>query len=631
MSRNHALLVGVADQNPQEPFAPGPSLDLMTTLLEDLGRVGPAWTVTRLEGPQATREGILAALAALESRLEPHDAVLFYFVGHGGIVEIRDLDPPFGGRPVFYVTGFRPGTDWYFTGVLDLELSLILSRMDRRCGNVTAILDCCYAATVVRGPSWPLPESPEWLRELASRWQGLAGDDVEPLLHPRGHPGVVRLAGASSLGKSYAARSAEGHLGHLTRVFAEVLNAAGLDLAQLSWEAVAHRVREQLIWDRYFEEQWVTLAGPRRRLLFSILEVPPRHQVAFVPRERGGGGWLRAGAMQGLEVGDRWQLLDPRRNDGGLPRSPVLLEVTAVDLSRAAVEAIDDHDTGDAPLAPPGTCAVLLGASHRQPVLVDGPRTLRQAVSDSSWLEPFSGDPDEAGQGLLAVLSLRGDRLEVRSAGENFAPARFASDAGGVRAAIDLMQDWARVRRLLRVAEDRAAHGGPITMTLHPGRGRALEAGTQLHVGDRLQISISCSKEQRSQFVNVVLVDVAGRPTLVDGAEPEGREILGGERVLFGQHPGARPQRGQQGLELAWPPGVDTDRPRPLLVIALSSNRPIPLGHLVDLDPTRALFHDKPRPRRAASRRIGTEPRARTGPELCRDWSALVWRGELAP
>ncbi|HVI03754.1 MAG TPA: hypothetical protein VM869_33910, partial [Enhygromyxa sp.] len=386
----------------------------MQSLLDELG----GWTMTRIAGGVVDRDAVLAALANWEAEIEPDDAALLYFVGHGGVVEIRDLPAPLGGRPVFYVATERPGAKWQFEGILDVELSLVVARVDRICANVTVIVDSCYSARTVRGPAWVLERSPAWLRELDT---ALDRNDCDALLHPTSHPRVVRLAGSSSLRMSFADPTDEGHLARLTGLFVDVVREAGNDIGRLTWDAVAHRVREQAIWRSGCEEQWVSLAGPRQRLVFSRDEAPLPRTVGFVPHEPGA-GWIRAGALQGVELGDEWGLAALTLDDGLQPRWIARMRVTEVDLSRAALVQIDGNDVH----AAPGTSAWLLEAETRELVRVDGPDALREAVARSAWLSPVGH-----GDSRLAICQSDQNRIELRAEDDQYAPSTFRADARG--------------------------------------------------------------------------------------------------------------------------------------------------------------------------------------------------------
>jgi hypothetical protein len=626
----HALLLGVADETPQQVFRPGPSLDAIAGLLRDLG----GWTITRIEGREADRDTILSALESLAAAVEPDDCVLLYCVGHGGVVHIHDLPPPLGGRSVFYLSSFRSG-DWRFEGVLDIELSLLLARVDRICGNVTVLIDSCYSAGLVRGPAWDCHESPTWLRELATRLPDPS--DCDALLHPSSHPSIVRLAGSSSQRASYADRLDDGDLGRLTSLICEVVREAELRIDRLTWDALAHRVREQAIWRLGCEEQWVSLAGPRSRLRFSTREGPLARTVAFVPRESGDGGWIRAGALQGVQIGEEWTLTELTLDEQLQPRTCARLRVTEVDLNRALLEPIaaEPGARSSARSLAPGTTALLTRAATREAVWVDGPLgdgrgALRETVERSAWLSVA-----ERSEAAFASMRSNDDAVEVTPIRDGFAGALFVDEQRGRGSAIERVDDWARARRLLDIADARASTewGGPLTLIVDHERGPgsraerlALDRRHRVCAGDRVRLTVRCGRTPDGWFVCPILIDVAGRPRLLEGAEPDGRELVAGEIVTLGDNP----HRRQQGVELSWPTDVVADRARPLTIIVLASRRPIALGHLVALTGS-GIPSDVPRRARTRLRGHRSEPRPQTGPELATDWTAWVLRLELDP
>jgi hypothetical protein len=494
------------------------------------------------------------------------------------------------------------------------------------CGNVSAILDCCYSARTVRDPLWRLHESPEWLRELAEQTEGRA---VDHLLSVTGHPRIVRLAASSSLRTTYPDIHPEGHLGRLTRLFTEAVRATGLQPERLTWDALAHHVREQAIWRLGCEEQWVSLIGPRQRLLFSRREIELPRTVGFVPRDDGPGGWIRAGTLQGVRVGDEWGLAELMLDHEQRPRICGRYRVVAADLNRAELQPM----CGDSS-APLGASAHLLRVQNQAAVFVEGPPSARAAVLDSAWLTPSATDRDVVGKLLLSE-----DAVVASTPHDAHAPARFTADASGIATAIDRIEDWARAELLLSVSRSRkVTEGSPISAAFgrfreSNGRQQAQVLATEpepptLHVGDRVFLRVANVGERAEWFVSVVEIDVAGRPVLLDESEPDGRELLDGETVIIGEHS----HRRVQGIELAWPEGLEKDRPRGVTIILFASRRPIQLGHLVrGVSATLAIPYDIPRVRRVRNRGRLSRPRPRTGPELARDWSAVMIRYQLDP
>jgi hypothetical protein len=324
-----ALLIGVTDDHPDQRLQPKPTLLAMQGLLHELG----GWTIEVLEGQAANRDGILAGLDRMIAATGPNDTCLIHYFGHGGVVRFDHVDGPLGDRDVFYLSAARSSARWALHGVLDIELSLAFARLDHICANVSVILDCCKSSRTVRGDNVPVLPALDWLPTLSVE---AAHDE---LLDVESHPRIVRLAGTTAYQIAYGRRSSEGDLGLLTSGFVDVVREAKGRLDRLTWDAVVHRVREAAIRARNGGEQWINLAGPRERLVFAREHAELPRAVAFVPGTTPGVGWLRAGALQGVEVGDEWAITELTLDDDLRRRICAKVRVDAIELTRARVIA----------------------------------------------------------------------------------------------------------------------------------------------------------------------------------------------------------------------------------------------------------------------------------------------------
>jgi hypothetical protein len=574
----HALLVGVPERDAEGHLDRVLGLEAMARLLGDLG----GWSITACTGAHATRPRVLEALAAMVSACGPDDACLFYFFGHGGLVRLTGLRGELGRRAVFYLATLRPLGSRERVGVLDVELTDALARLDRACGNVTAIIDCCHAAGMVRDGPIPTVAAPSWVRALDEEDRAWAHAAEH-------HPEVVRLFGSSSLRSAFATQHDEGRHGLLTQRLVELVREAGLRCDRLTWDAVVHRAREWVSHRRGTEEQRLVLAGPRERLLFSRRTAPLPRTAAFVPAPTAGRGWIRAGLVQGVRVGDRWGLADLALDEALAPRWLADAEVHAVGLDSAEVIV-----TGAAEPPPLGAAAHVQRLDARWPVAVEGLPALADALSGSGLVQPVAG----GAAGVVAQVRRAGGGagaaalLDVLDEDDRPLWVGASADADGLRAVVELVEDRARVRQLEAslvaagppasrdidlvwrwgiLGPDEVPHVLPIVASQ--------SAGTlpRIHAGDRLWVELDHrASTPRQWFASVLEIGLEGRPLLLNAHEPDGIEVLPG----VASYVGLRGHRRCQALVYRWPARVPADGPRRARLLVLASHRPFSLGHL---------------------------------------------------
>jgi hypothetical protein len=558
-----ALIIATADLRPPHPLEPGPSLTAIQGILARFG----GWSLELLTGLDARREAMLAALERLVAATEPGDAVLFYFFGHGGAVRFTDGPGALGSRPVFYLSAAHRRGETGRSGILDQELSHALRRIDAVCGNVSAILDCCHSGQIVRNTLATEP-APAWVHTLAET-------DDPPLLGHDGHPRIVRLAATSSFHFAFARPLATGQRGYLTEALFSAVEVAGAARARLCWDHIAHWAREHAIQARGYEEQWVSLAGPRQRLLFSTESTKLPRTVGFVPAPDGAGGWLRAGLLGGLEIGGEWAVLGLALNAELRPVELARVVIVEINLNRARVELIKGNI---AELVREGCCAhsvrrkstfVVATPSYvelelpRYPPLEFVTNQGRTVGADASWR------PSAHREHVVATLETSGlSSLELEQ-----------------DAALDLVGDWARSQSLTRVLEQHPSATSSLPIEVRwarvdpeadielPLHGAVLRPGQKVF----FQVHHRCRTPQ-SWYVSLIEIDAAGRPILLNDSEPDGCELKPRQAVFVGRRSAG--QRGE-GLELRWPEVLPPDGPREVRVIVLMSLRPMQLGHIV--------------------------------------------------
>jgi hypothetical protein len=162
-SSGYALLVGVGGDLP----VTARDAEDLTALLRDPARAGyPEAQVDVLTGPQATREGILAALDRLAQRTlgDPDATAIVYYSGHGGRFG------PSAEVARYYLLPYGwDETRRDETGVSGEELTARIRAVPAK--RLLVLLDCCHAAGLPRpkaGASFAKADLPE----LDGLWSG---------------------------------------------------------------------------------------------------------------------------------------------------------------------------------------------------------------------------------------------------------------------------------------------------------------------------------------------------------------------------------------------------------------------------------------------------------------------------
>src|SRR5437868_1861506 len=123
--------------------------------VEDMAGVlrGRDFEVYPCVGPDATREGIIAAYRRLIEATGEKDVALVYYAGHGGYVApgVGEIARPGDNTRQFIVpTDFEHSAARDFRGVTAVELSALLAELTDRTDNAAVILDCCHSAVMSR-------------------------------------------------------------------------------------------------------------------------------------------------------------------------------------------------------------------------------------------------------------------------------------------------------------------------------------------------------------------------------------------------------------------------------------------------------------------------------------------------
>jgi hypothetical protein len=518
-------------------------------------------------GEAATRTGILTAYRDLIARCGPGDAAALYYAGHGFATAGPGLDAR-GIVPVDY----HASTEDDFRGITAWELSILVAQLTARTRNVTAILDCCHAARMVRDGALrraaqrALPDP--ITRGLAAHLAALRaqyGEACEAVA-PGGNPDAVRIAACAPHEAAYEHEGPDGvWRGALTEALIAVL--ADVGDADVSWAALAPAIRGRV--QRRYREQRPELEGPLRRSLFAESEHAPDGMVAIHvgARQR---VFVAAGALHGMARGDRYAVLPidaPTRDAAAAIAELAIERVDALSAEGRIVDA-----PGRSVALPADAIAVpLQRGARRYPVAIRAAPAAREAIARAVGavitLEPAGGDD----AGAIATLCLRGDELWVEDPiGPVAAPAAYPDElaiavarAEGMavaQALRDLEGDHGVSARELAVSWG-AARGGE----RHPLR----SSGDALGVHERIYVSLrNCAS--RRLYAHVLSVGFEGAVELLTDEAPSGVVLSPGDPPhLLGERLGEL-----VGLPLEWPPGVARTAARVIEVVVIVATHP---------------------------------------------------------
>lgn len=490
----------------------------------------------------------------------PH---LFYFHGHGGRLELA------GG--LSYYLQCHDDAEGRKTGLLDVELSAWMTTLHDRCGgNLNVIVDSCHSGIQVRQLSDPSSsKTPSWIDRAFAR-------AAEVPLAAHSHPGIVRLMASSPARHAKAVAG----MGRFTRQLLSTFDELGDQWHRTSWTMLAHCVRQRLINDTLRESQWVSVAGPGDRLLFSTCEATPTRAVGLV--EHDGHAWIRAGKLTGVETGDRWAPLERLVSESGGREFPMLPSAAVVAEPEENRARLEPCNLGQSQLA--SFAAALERVARPVPVHIVGVPASSFQFENTVWLEPGS---DAARHRIVA----RDGVLELVDCEDRWECVRFDDDADGRTALVDLLEDRARAERLVESAtamRDRSPRRPPLTYEVGVGE-RVLEwssSGAPPSVEPGAQLWICVRDHSREPppdqprptwFVAIVLIDAIGRAVLLNSSQVDGIEIGPGEREYVGRRLGAA----QRGVVIDWSPEVPApSQARRLQILFVSSSRPLQLAHL---------------------------------------------------
>ena len=157
--KRHALLIGI-DKYPnlsasaQLKGCANDAALVRTVLLDHFGF--DSQNVRLISDEQATRDGILGELDALNERVGEDDIVVVHYAGHGSVITDLEGDEPDGlDSTVVPHDAVRPKGDPDNPGhtppnvdITDDEIHAWLQKVCRKTPYVTLIFDCCHSGSM---------------------------------------------------------------------------------------------------------------------------------------------------------------------------------------------------------------------------------------------------------------------------------------------------------------------------------------------------------------------------------------------------------------------------------------------------------------------------------------------------
>lgn len=508
-----ALLIGINDypfiNNADLKGCVGDVLLFEQLLLERFAFAAAAITILR--DNQATRAGILGALAELTRSTEPDDLVLVYYAGHGSY---RARARARGGQEQTLVPHDSGRRTYPNRDISEDELGQWLRTLAAKTDNVVLFFDSCHSETLVRsleggarfvegdpraapepaaaevkppaGPSGPLPPSDRYVVLSACRDEQQAWEYVERV----GDQKIVH--------------------GTFSLFLIEALRSAG---PRSTYRDLYERVAAQVTQAKPMQQP--RCEGRIDRVLFALSEhdLPPaRHvQVLAVSASQ---VTLAAGALHGVELGSRWALVAPGAplDVAAQPR----IQVSAVTDLRSEATPLDGAPPPlplrahplDRPAALPRLALQLEDLPGTAPAL-RAEVTRQLATSDWLTLEVGATAP------LTLRLQLRADGYTVRSTeGELL----LAQGTRSQTSSLDLPQRLEQLARYLHVRglnNPRSGIGGDVelqVLRLQAGGFAPIpgEPGGLLRcaIGDRLRLVVR-NRSRGRRFASILAMGAA--------------------------------------------------------------------------------------------------------------------------
>lgn len=531
-------------------------------------------SIDRVSKQDATRANILEAYERLIATVEPGEAAVFYYSGHGGSTEAPTSQVPGPSLmdlqfivPVDFPQS-KPGD---FRGITSVELSVLLARLTQRTDNATVILDCCHSGRMSRDPDLRVkavdPQPYELLREHIDRLQREGLLDLG-LLDSAGNSNAVRIVACAPDKAAYEYQGDEGHsIGMLTESLTLAMReAAGV---RISWATVLDQVRRRVL--TLEPAQRPGAEGPARRVLFETTPEEPLDSLRVTDlgdrRAR-----LESAALLGVRRGDAFVVMPPDASDAA-DHSKKVADLTVTGTGSFSAVGTLTFAPGQSGLPLGARAYRVETAAAAMPVLLPGadPRAaqLAQAIAEAPLLRV--AEPEDRWHARV-VLGENGELTIEDRSGPLHAPRPGAT---GVQQVVQDLTALARATALRALtADSRWSLRAPIVLEWgrveQDARQPLPTSGATIRVGEFVYISVR-NTGQVPVYVSLVDIGVSGKISVLTDFAADGVALRAGEEYVYGfeDYDGVL-----TGVSPTWPEGLDAASARPETVLLLVTAAP---------------------------------------------------------
>ncbi|KAG5746258.1 hypothetical protein H9Q70_011059 [Fusarium xylarioides] len=537
-------------------------------------------------GEEATRNGILHAWARFIQETKAGDTVVVYYSGHGGVSE---EDASHKQHRIQYIlpADIYQTTKSDFRGILDVELSHLITGITNKTPNVTVILDCCHPERMARD-SGVRADNVLSRDHLESHMEKLRDTGfLSSSLYREGNPHSVRVVAAESDRPAYERSDGDKTMGNLTRLLVQEIKTAGNSM--IPWAVLLENIRRKM--ENSGIDQRPQVEGPKMRSLFSLNQADYWGQLDIDSYTGKGKTKLRGGLLAEVREGDQYAVMPPRSLSIDPKRQIALATVQSArpETSTITLEFKEGHSTipMDSKAFPlhryrPGYGLAISGAQEEMQ------RLLSSRLETARFTHQH--DPDKDGPSPFAIVECHNGKLILsypkKTSVFKYPMANESEYAEAVNNAIYQLDRVARADQLLSLGPRKNHELDVSCVSIEVGtvcdgdteafigRGKySIEEGTPIYM------KILNNGEQKL-FASVFLVTAMGSIECLSMGSPSGAELFPGGKEPYYPYQDAYDADEVKGFSFDWPRPIPRVGSLDEAFTVIITNKKVDLGFL---------------------------------------------------